>query len=211
VRRAYPINLDVTGRTILIVGGGLVAARKARGLIEAGAGRVRCVAPAFCDELPAQVDRVRGAYCPDHLNGATLVFAATDRAEVNEAVVRDAHARNLLVNRADVNEEEPGDFAVPASFCTGEVTVAASAGSPALAAMIRDRLECLFDPRWSQMAQAMQELRPWVKAAGVDIATRRAIFCELASEEALCQLANRGAEGLREWLLDRHPELDHVT
>jgi precorrin-2 dehydrogenase / sirohydrochlorin ferrochelatase len=211
VGHAYPIHLDVTGRTILIVGGGAVAARKARGLIESGAGRVRCVAPAFCDEFPAEVDRVRGTYCPDHLTGATLVFAATDRADVNEAVVRDAHARNLLVNRADPDDEEPGDFALPAKFRRGEVTVTVSAGSPALAAMIRDRLDTQFDPRWAQMADAMRELRPWIKSAVVGIDTRRTIFRELATEDALGCLADRGLEGLRKWLLARHPELNHVA
>jgi precorrin-2 dehydrogenase/sirohydrochlorin ferrochelatase len=206
----YPINLDITGRTIVIVGGGAVAARKARGLIEARAGRVRCVAPEFCDELPSEVDRVRGTYCPDHLAGATLVFAATNRPEVNEAVVRDARARNLLVNRADVDDEEPGDFTVPAKLRRGEVAVTVSAGSPALSAMIRDRLEVLFDPRWAQMADAMRELRPWIKSAAVEITARRTIFRELASEEALATLSDRGVGGLREWLLARHPELTHA-
>ncbi|HEY2586008.1 MAG TPA: bifunctional precorrin-2 dehydrogenase/sirohydrochlorin ferrochelatase [Tepidisphaeraceae bacterium] len=208
MRPSYPINLDVTGRTILIVGGGAVAARKARRLIEAGARRVRCVAPAFCDELPPEVDRVRGTYCPDHLTGATLVFAATDRADVNEAVVRDAHARNLLVNRADGDDEEPGDFAVPAKLRRGDVTVTVTAGSPTLAAMIRDRLADLFDPRWAQIAEAMRGLRPWIKSAGVDVATRRTIFRELATEEALALLSDRGPAGLREWLLARHPQLN---
>jgi len=211
VRHRYPVNLDLIGRTILIVGGGAVAARKARGLIEAGAGRVRCVAPAFCDELPAQVDRVPGVYCPDHLAGAALVFAATDRAEVNDAVVRDARARNLLVNRADVDEEEPGDFAVPAVLRRGDVTVAVSAGSPALAAMVRNQLDESFDSRWAQMADTMRELRPWIMSAGVDIATRRMIFRELATEEALGLLAAHGSAGLRQWLLARHPELTHAA
>lgn len=211
MRHAYPVNLDITGRTILIVGGGAVAARKARGLIEAGATRVRCVAPAFCDELPPEVERVRGTYCPDHLDGATLVFAATDRAEVNEAVIRDAHARNLLVNRADLDEDEPGDFTIPARFRQGDVTVAVSAGSPALAAFIRDGLEREFDARWARMADAMRELRPWIKsAAGADVAARRMIFRELATEDALAVLAARGDAGLRDWLLARHPELNHA-
>jgi siroheme synthase-like protein len=129
---------------------------------------------------------------------------------VNEAVVRDARARNLLVNRADVDDEEPGDFTVPAKLRRGEVAVTVSAGSPALSAMIRDRLEVLFDPRWAQMADAMRELRPWIKSAAVEITARRTIFRELASEEALATLSDRGVGGLREWLLARHPELTHA-
>lgn len=202
--------LDVTGRTILIVGGGAVAARKARGLLEAGAKTVRCVAPHFCDEVPCGVERICEAYRPERLDGAGLVFAATDQPDVNEAVVRDAHARKLLVNRADADEAEPGDFTIPAQLRRGEVVVGVSAGSPALAALIRDRLEASFDPRWEQMAAAMQELRPLIKSAGPGIELRRRIFRELASEDALNMLALGGVAGLREWLLGRYPELSHA-
>jgi siroheme synthase-like protein len=202
--------LNVTGRLIVIIGGGAVAARKARGLLEVGATKIRCVAPEFCEELAKEVERVRERYQPGHLDGATLVFAATDRPDVNDAVVRDAHARNLLVNRADVDEEDPGDFAVPAKLSQGEVTLTISAGSPALSALIRDRLQDLFDPRWQQMAAAMRELRPLIKSAGMNVANRRQIFRELASQEALNVVADGGTAGLHEWLLARHPELTHA-
>jgi len=202
--------LNVTGRLIVIVGGGAVAARKARGLLEAGASKIRCVAPEFCEELPKEVERVRERYQPSHLEGAALVFAATDRSDVNDAVVRDAHTRNLLVNRADTDDEDPGDFAVPAKLTRGDVTVTVSAGSPALSTLIRDRLQDLLDPRWQQMAAAMRELRPLIKSAGTKVANRRQIFRELASQEALNVVADRGTAGLREWLLARHPELIHA-
>ena len=68
----------------------------------------------------------------------------------------------------------------------------------------------LFDARWQQMAAAMRELRPLIKSAGTKVAIRRQIFRELASEEALNVVADRGAVGLREWLLARHPELTHA-
>jgi precorrin-2 dehydrogenase/sirohydrochlorin ferrochelatase len=210
VHHAYPVILDVTVGMTVIIGGGAVAARKARGLLEAGATRIRCVAPEFCEELPKEVERVREMYRTAHLDGASLVFAATDRPSINEAVVRDARTRNLLVSRADGNDEEPGDFIVPAKLSRGEVVLATSAGSPALSALIRDRLEALFDPRWEQMANAMQELRPLIKSAGLEIARRRPIFRELATEEALNVLAHGGTPGLREWLLARHPELKHA-
>lgn len=207
---SYPVLLDVSRWTVVIVGGGAVAARKARTLLEAGAARVRCVAPTFCADLPREVERVPQPYRPEHLDGANLVFAATDQPEINQAVVRDAHARNLLANRADVDEDEPGDFAVPALLRRGAALLAVSAGSPALAAYIRDQLDERFDARWQQMADAMQHLRPRIRAAGVEIAVRRRIFRELATEEALNILAGRGFDALFNWLLERHPELRHA-
>ena len=48
----YPILLDVTRARVVIVGGGRVAARKAKGLIDAGATDITVVAPDFIgDEL----------------------------------------------------------------------------------------------------------------------------------------------------------------
>lgn len=202
--------LDLSGRSAVIVGGGAVAARKARGLLEAGAALVRCVAPAFAAELPGEVQRVAEAYESRHLDGAFLVFAATDDARVNSAVVRDARARNLLVNRADVEDEEPGDFTVPASHWSGNVIVSVSAGSPALSAMIRDRIAGGLDRRWEMLAGIMREMRPRIVSSGLDIARRRQIFRDLASDAALQAVGDGGPEGLRRWLFDQYPELDHA-
>src|SRR6478609_7363439 len=96
----YPLMLDVSDRLIVIVGGGAVAARKAAGLIECGATRIRCVSPTFEPKMPPGVERIDGRYGPHHLDGAGLVFAATDDPAVNAAVVRDARNRGILVNRA---------------------------------------------------------------------------------------------------------------
>ena len=200
--------LDVSTRTVLIVGGGAVAARKAKGLLEGGGTRIRCVSPEFCPAMPAGVERVTGHYEPQHLAGVTLVFVATDRPEVNETVVRDARSRNILVNRADPNEDDPGDFTLPAKLRRGQVIVTVSAGSPALSAEIRDRLQLLFDPRWELMADAMRELRPFVKQSGASPDVRQKAFRSLAREEAFHILDDRGPGGLREWLVARHPELD---
>src|SRR6185437_15325554 len=113
--------LDVTARPIVIIGGGAVAARKVRVLLDAGATQITCVAPSFCNELPHAVKRLQKEYEPADLDGTSLVFAATDREHVNDQVVRDAHARGLLVNRADADENEPGDFVTPALLLNGDL------------------------------------------------------------------------------------------
>jgi precorrin-2 dehydrogenase / sirohydrochlorin ferrochelatase len=197
--------LDLADRLVVIVGGGAVAARKANGLIEAGATRLRVVSPTFCEQIPAVLERVEQAYDPQHLTGATLVFAATDRPEVNQAVVRDAHRLGLLVNRADADEEEPGDFTTPAVLRDGELLVTVSAGgSPALAAAIRDRIKEQVQAKWVTMAAAMQELRPRILASGAAIDQRRNAFRDLASDEAMDLLERRGLDELWSWLQARH-------
>jgi siroheme synthase-like protein len=208
-RHAYPILLDLNDRLVVIVGGGAVAVRKAIGVLEAGVGQVRCVAPAFHADMPQAVLRVPEAYRPEHLDRAGLVFAATDSPEVNDAVVRDARTRGLWVNRADADDAQPGDFTVPARLRQGPVTVTVSAGAaPALAAAIRDGLAARWDPRWTAMAEAMQTLRPMVLSAKGQTAHRRGdILRDLATEEAMEVLSRGGVAGLTEWLVHRHVDL----
>jgi siroheme synthase-like protein len=213
MRYRYPMMLDVSDRLAVIVGGGGVAVRKARGLIEGGATRVRCVSPAFDLRLPASVERVAARYAPAHLDGAALAFATTDDPGVNEAVVRDARARGILVSRADFSHEDDdhtaGDFSTPATWRHGRVTVTVSGGgSPALAGQIRDGLIARWDPRWTAMGEAMAVIRPvLLRADGVDPAARAAAFRDLATDEALAVLDSGSVADLYDWLLRRHPTL----
>ena len=194
--------LDLTGRRVVVVGGGAVAARKAAGVLAGGATDVTAVALTFASEFPTAVKRVERAYDPADLDRADLVFAATDNPAVNDAVVADARARRAWASHA--GEGSAGDFVTPAKFDRGPVTVTVSAGSAALAVLIRDGLAERFDPAWSAMAEAMADLRPRLKAT-MSEADRRAVFRDLATAEACDVLADRGVDGLVEWLNERHP------
>src|SRR5262245_58599161 len=140
MRCAYPLMLDVSDRLVVIIGGGTVAARKAAGVIGAGAPRVRVVSTDFCKSMPTNVERINERYATNYLDGANLVFAATSDSTVNDQIVRDARAKGILASRADSDDDEPGDFLTPALFRDGRVTVTVSAGSPALSVLIRDEL-----------------------------------------------------------------------
>lgn len=197
MRFGYPLMLDVAGRRAVIIGGGAVAVRKARGLLDAGA-VVTVVSPVFHPDMPTEVARVTATYESAHLDGATLVFAATNVSAVNDTVVRDCIDRGVWVNRADQVDVLPGDFATPAMLKRGSVTVTVSAGSPALAATIRDGLIERWDDRWSAMADAMRELRPALVArTNLSQAARAEIFRWLATDEAMSILADGGMEALR--------------
>jgi precorrin-2 dehydrogenase/sirohydrochlorin ferrochelatase len=206
----YPILLDVAHRKILIVGGGRVAARKAAGVLEAGAREVTVVSPQFVAEFAPSVTKLNKIYDPSMLEGVSLVFAATNRPEVNDRVVADAKARNILVNRADSDEDNPGDFVTPAKYTDHSVVLTVSAASAALAASIRDALQRRWDPRWTKMADAMKELRPWIRERDTLTQDQRAIiFRSLAQNDAMDVLDAGGIDALRTWLIEKHPELSN--
>ena len=201
--------LDVTDRLAVILGGGAVAVRKARGLIEAGATKIRMVSPTFCNDVPAMVEKMTARYEARHLDGAGLVFAATDSPATNDEIIREARRRGIWVNRANADDEEPGDFTTPAVLRQGPVTVTVStAGAPALAAKIRDELAGRFDPRWQTMADAMKTIRPAILAAvKMTPSRRREAFRELTMDEAMKVLTDGGVESLWKWLWEKYPEL----
>jgi len=143
---SYPVNLDVAGRSVLVVGGGHVAARKAAGLLAAGA-RVTVVAPQAVAEIaddPSIVWLAR-PYRNSDLAGRWLAVTATDDAEVNRAVAADGEQARVWVNSAD----DPANcaFTLPAVTRHGDVlvTVSTAGRSPALAGWLRTRFGYQLD------------------------------------------------------------------
>ena len=134
----YMACLDVAGRRCLVVGGGAVGLEKAAGLLACGA-RVTVVSPELDEGFARARRRVasRARYRRRDLEGAFLVIAATSDRAVNERVHRDAEARGMLCNVADV--PDLCNFILPAVHREGPIAVAVSTGgaSPALAKRLR--------------------------------------------------------------------------
>ncbi len=179
----YPIHLNLQNRRCLIVGGGIVAARKAAGLRAAGA-EVLLVSPDATPALQAmaqagEIKWRRELYGTGQLDGVFLVMACTDDRAVNAAVTHEANERNLLVLCAD--DPDAGSFVSPATVRRGDLllTVSASGAGPTLAAVLRERLEAEFGPEWAEMVEIMGELREIVKTnpdeAGRKAAVRRVL------------------------------------
>jgi siroheme synthase-like protein len=111
-----------------------------------------------------------------------LVIAATSDRAVNEAVHRDAEARAMLCNVADV--PELCNFILPAVHREGPIAVAVSTGgaSPALAKRLRSQIAELVRPEHAELAEELRSLRPEVKERFATYEERRDYFEELVTE-----------------------------
>ncbi|WP_025746041.1 precorrin-2 dehydrogenase/sirohydrochlorin ferrochelatase family protein [Kallotenue papyrolyticum] len=204
--RPYPIALTRLDRQrCVVVGGGAVAERKVAALLAHGA-QVTLISPRLSTQLAAWHAAGRfayqaRAYRAGDLEGATLVFAATERREVNAAVAAEAHARGILVNIAD--DPDGSDFHTLPVVARGALQIAVSTGgaSPALAALLRRALEGLIGPEYGQLAERLGALRAEVQAR-LPAAARPRFWRRLASEEALA-LLRAGDESGFEALLRR--------
>ena len=156
----YPVFLDLQGVSVLLVGGGTIATRKAAGLAEAGA-VITVVAPEINAELRTLAASVeQRAYRNGEAGNFQLVLTATDDATVNAQVSSDAKAAGVWVNSAD--DPQNCSFILPAVARRGLVTMAISTGgaSPALASRLRTDI-------------AERELTPTVQAAAVELSRQR--------------------------------------
>jgi uroporphyrin-III C-methyltransferase/precorrin-2 dehydrogenase/sirohydrochlorin ferrochelatase len=119
----YLSGLILTGRKVVVVGGGHVAQRRVPTLIASGA-RVTVVSPEVTPALEgmaAEVVLVLREFAESDLDGAWYVIAATDDAEANERVSVAAEARRIFCVRSD--DGTRGSAWTPASGRHGSVTV----------------------------------------------------------------------------------------
>ena len=183
----FPVNLDVAGRHVVIIGGGQVACRKCRALLAAGA-TVKVVAPDLTPELAAfaaagSVTHTARNYEPGDLDGAFLVFTATSEQTVNRAVAAEAISRGILVNVADA--PELCTFTLPAILRRGDLLITVSTGgkSPALARVIRGELETLFGPEYVPALDLLGKLREKLLTATGDSAYNNKILNEFVAQD----------------------------
>ena len=185
--RYYPVFLDLRGKLAVVVGGGNVALRKVKSLLSCGA-RVRLVSPrptASLSGLRSSLDLVSRPYRAADLDGASVVFAATDDPAVNVEVAREARARGVLVNVADA--PTLCDFIVPSVVSRGDLQIAISTGgaSPALARHLREELERVIGPEYAELVALLESVRERVLAKIADPGRRRAVFDQLVHSDLL--------------------------
>jgi uroporphyrin-III C-methyltransferase/precorrin-2 dehydrogenase/sirohydrochlorin ferrochelatase len=144
----YPLGLQLEGRAVVVVGGGAVAARRASGLVEAGA-LVTVIAPEVGPELRSLLRtgavtwRERG-YASGDLEGAWLVHTATGVAEVDALVSADAAAARVWC--VDASDHERATAWMPAVTRRDDVTVSVAAGGdPRRAMALRDAIAGVLD------------------------------------------------------------------
>ncbi|MEJ2368023.1 MAG: bifunctional precorrin-2 dehydrogenase/sirohydrochlorin ferrochelatase [Acidobacteriota bacterium] len=204
---SYPVNIDASGRSAAVIGGGAVALRKVKGLLAAGV-RVTVVAPDLCPEIRTLADRnellaLPRAYRSGDLDGAFLVFAATNDEKLNTQVSKDAAERGVLVNVAD--RPSLCTFTLPAVVRRGDLTLAVMTEGrcPALARVLREELELRYTEEFGTLLEFMGRLRDTMTSRGWDSERILQSLSDLYREGLSRKLAAGGRERLEGFLQQR--------
>jgi precorrin-2 dehydrogenase/sirohydrochlorin ferrochelatase len=162
----YPVNLVLTGRPCLVVGGGAVAARKVGGLLVCGADVHVIAVDAGAEVRATGVPIEERPYVTGDVAGYRLVVAATDDPATNRMIFEDGEAAGVWVNSAD--DPTSCSFTLPAVARRGPIMVTLSTGghSPALASWLRARAEQELGPEYEILLALLSSARDELKASG---------------------------------------------
>ena len=159
----YPLFLDIKNKKCLVIGGGSVAERKVKNLLAYDA-KVYIISTKLNNALQELVAGgkvcYRGTnYHTAELDGACLVFCATNNHAVNSAIAKDCAQKNIPVNVID--KPSLCTFIVPSTVVRGDLQLAISTGgkSPALAKVLRKKLEADFGPQFKEFIDYIGNMR----------------------------------------------------
>ena len=194
----YPLNVDLSGRSLILVGGGRVAERKACSILSAGTEASICViAPKVTSVLQEHASAGRlcwkqTCYADGMLEGAFLAYAATNLREVNAAVASEAKRRGIPVNVID--DPAASTFQVPASIRRGELmlSVSTAGGSPALSRAIRMELEEMYPPAFGMWLERVSCLRVELQEC-ISSSSARTRFWHTALRPDILTMVRHGA------------------
>jgi siroheme synthase-like protein len=202
----YPIFFNTQGKKCVVIGGGNVALRKIKILLECRA-KVTVISPKPHPEISKLSEErairlIDRDYKAGDLKDAVIAIAGTDAKKVNRKVADEARKAGVLVNLAD--DPERSDFIIPSFFRRGNLTVAVSTSgiSPALAKKIRAKLEKSFGVEYALLLSVIGEVRSAIKKKGYIVDEEA--WQEALDLETLMRLVEAGQQQrAKTFLLDK--------
>lgn len=181
----FPAFLDIQGKKIVLIGGGVDAARKARRLLEAGA-LVSTISEQLSTEFKLlegiqNVVHVPRSWSLDDFNNAALVVIATDDKQKNTLISEAAHASGCWVNVA--NQPNASNFLIPSLIDRSPLLVAVSSGgsSPVLARLLTARINAFLPHTYADLGKLAENYRERIRTHFTDWRQRRKFWERLLS------------------------------
>ena len=194
-----PLFCKLENRECLLVGGGEIAERKARLLLEAGA-KLTVNALEFneqflCWQKQNQLVLEQGEFNAQLLDNKWLVIAATNCQQTNQAVSLAAENRRIFCNVVDSPKD--ASFIMPSIIDRSPIMVAVSSAghAPVLARLLREKLESILPQHLGKLAQYAGYLRNKAKQTYKTLTERRRFWEKLFTHDRLAQaIANNDSQ-----------------
>ncbi|MCW3983913.1 MAG: bifunctional precorrin-2 dehydrogenase/sirohydrochlorin ferrochelatase [Candidatus Bathyarchaeota archaeon] len=196
------IDLRLTGKTVMVIGGGVEATRKIQSFLESEA-KIWVISRDFTSELQKLGEEKRVALLKTGIKDAQVfvdslspkpyvLLAATNNPALNLELVKAAKNYGCIVYAID--NPELNDFILPAVAHVGDVKIAVSTGgkSPAMAHVLRERVEKMVTPQDLLAIQLQEKARAALKGKVLDQKERSKILYEILNSEGIKKALSEG-------------------
>ena len=194
----FPLFANLRGKRVLVVGGGVVAERKVKSLLAAGA-RITLGARHISSSLhdlhqQGRIHAIEAEFDPAWLDGVWLVVAATDDQPLNTRLAELADIKRIFINVVD--DHALSSYQMPSIVDRSPLIIAISSGgtAPVLARRLRERIESLFDHSLGALAGLSARYRPAIRKARPDLRQRREFYDWLLDGPVCAALRNQQPE-----------------
>lgn len=151
--------MKLHGKKVVIVGGGQIALRKAKGL-EGTDAVITVISPRILEELEQLHDVTwkQKEFEAKDIEGAHLIFAATNNKSINKYVSACADDFQWV---NDISESENSSFITPAIVRRDKfiIAISTSGASPILAKRLKQELEERYDDQMGELVNAYEKRR----------------------------------------------------
>lgn len=183
-----PLMIDLTNKNVVIVGGGVVASRRAQTLSQY-VEHMTVISPTITEKLQNMVDKGvviwKGKeFEPSDIVDAYLVIAATNEPCVNEAVKQALPEHTLFNNVGDASN---GNVVFPSALHRDKLTISVSTNgaSPKLTKSIMAELEALYPPSYSSYIDFLYTCRQKIKLLDITYNEKQQLLSQIVSQEYL--------------------------
>ncbi|PQD94801.1 potassium transporter Trk [Pradoshia eiseniae] len=191
-----PLIIDLSGKKVIIAGGGRIATRKAK-VLSAEKALITFIAPEISEEARSlakeyNYELIEREALPNDFSGAMLVILATNSRTVNASLVNILPPNQLV---CVVDESGEGNVTFPATVRRGhlQIAVTSNGSSPKLTRKLKRELEEQFDESWIGYTAWLYEMRKKVKQLDLPFEEKQQILWDILADEYKDEAARQRA------------------
>ncbi len=180
-----PLVIDLTGKKIIIAGGGRIAFRKAK-VLDSEQADITFIAPDFSKDVIGLANQkgyklVQREAKLEDFKDAFLSILATNNREINQMLAQSLEPAQLV---CVVDESGEGNVSFPATVRRGhlQVAVTSNGASPKLTRKLKKELEEQFNESWAEYTAFLAQCRELIKKLSLSFEEKNQLLAELLDD-----------------------------
>ncbi|RIN17693.1 NAD(P)-binding protein [Mammaliicoccus vitulinus] len=181
-----PLNIDLTNKQIKVIGGGKIAERRVKALLNSDA-TIHIISPDLTDNLyqlylDEKIIWYKKSFESKDLDNAELIISATNQEEVNDVIKKSAPIHSLINM---VGDAQGGNVIFPGTLKRGklQISVTSTGASPKLVSNILNDLDKQYPIDYAEYVDFLYECRIIIKSLDLEKAKKNQLLESILSDQ----------------------------